>query len=175
MSVLITTSPSDLTAQERQCLYPIIVCEIQELRGWYPPHRFVLPSCCFHDLFEDFTIRPKWRRTIAGMGLAIIGNICRLMREAETSDPPHRYEPSLWLVMARGAEPIRLPWPGMDDDNLLLPLDGLTLDPDRLPFEPVMFLNDERHFQRRVDRLALMHRVEDMWVPFLEHRLETTV
>lgn len=126
--------------------------------------RYLLPSACFQDLFGV----PD--EELAGVGLAIIGNVCKLMREGESGRVPLRLTPTLQLRCAMGAEPIPVPWPGMPDDNPTLPL-----RPELMPFESAMFLTDDHDFKHRVDRMALMHRIEAIWVPWLKAKLFAVV
>lgn len=119
---------------------------------------YLMPSGCFHDLFSATD------QELAGMGLAIIGNLCKVMQEAEES--ALRLKPLLQLSLSAASDPIPLPWPGLPDDNPYLPM-----RPEVLPFEAVMFFNGDGHGQRRVDRMALMQRIEAMWVPYLKMKL----
>ena len=158
---MLLTCDNPLTALEKRTNYPVIQCEVQEIRtGNRRGGLFIFPAACFHDLLASS------KKELAGMGLSIIGNLCKLMREGETATPPRRFEPSLLLIRARGAESIRLPFPGMPDDN-----PSLELIPEALPFDEAMFLDADK-FRRRVDRLALMRRIEKTWVPHLKELLE---
>ena len=119
-----------------------------QARVW---HRFT-PGC-FHDLFSASD------QELAGMGLAIIGNLCRQVSSHQLST---QADAKLILKRAKAAEEIPLPWPGMPDTR------PLPLDLTELPFEFGMFLGDNEQFKKRVDRLQLMRRIEDVWVPHLK-------
>lgn len=115
-------------------------------------HRYVL--CCFHDLFSATD------QELAGMGCVIIGNLCRLVAQKELSS---QADARLELTLGKGAEPIALPWPAMPDAR------PLPLDLAALPFEWGMFLGDDDHkLKKRVDRMQLMHRIEETWVTHLK-------
>lgn len=113
--------------------------------------------CCFQDIFssDDFEL--------AGMGLAIIGNICQGIRNGNIL---MRYDALIQARTADGAEPIPLPWPGMPDDR------PLKLDLAQMPFDPVMFLDtSDYQFKTRPDRLAMLDRIQAIWVPCLKAKL----
>lgn len=148
---------------EDEAVYPVIECEITMKDGTIS--RF--PACCFHALTEEDD------EGLAGMGLAIVGNLCKLMREWELALADGEIQgplptASLWLRMdawQRDADRIPLPWPGMPDDNPILPF-----RPEELPFESEMFL-EEGKFKKRIDRLLLLARIRDTWVPYLKTKL----
>ena len=100
---------------------------------------------------------------LAGMGLAIIGNVCRQLAEGVVSPMA---DATLVLRLAPGVER-DVPWPGMPDDR------SVPLDLTQMPFEAAMFLGpQEGLYKQRVDRLSLMHRIETAWVPYLRQQLE---
>lgn len=125
------------------------------------PHQRVwhrLPGCSFHDFCSSTD------QELAGMGLAIIGNVCRMVASKALSTTA---DAKLLLKLIPGSEDLALPWPGMPDDRSRL------LDLAQLPFEFEMFLHDETHqFQKRVSRLDLMRRIEAVWVPHLKGLLQ---
>lgn len=116
-------------------------------------HRFA-PGC-FHDLFSATD------QELAGAGLCIIGNLCKGVAAKQISS---QCDARLELTLAKGAQPILLPWPGMPDAR------PLPLDLTELPFAFGMFLDDAQ-LKKRVDRLQLMSRIEDVWVSHLKHLL----
>lgn len=118
-----------------------------QLRVWHK-----MPWGCWHDLGS------ATEQELAGMGLCIIGNLCKGLASKQISS---HADARLELRQASLAAPIPLPWPGLPDAR------PLPLDLCQLPFEVEMFLNDEGHFTKRVDRLALMRRIETTWVPYL--------
>ena len=120
-----------------------------QLRVW---HRF--PSCCWHDL------RSATTQELAGMGLVIVGNLCRGVATKQIST---HADAKLVLQRAAPAPQLLLPWPGMPTDN-----PSCSLDLAQLPFQAAMFFHDEDgQFKHRVDRLALMNRIGILWVPYL--------
>lgn len=136
-------------------VYPVIQTEISEPST---QKLFFLPSGCFHDLSSEDD------EELAGMGLAIIGNVCKLMHEAFVRH--QEFEPSLWLKLVSwqsDKDRLPLPWPGMLNDDPTLPL-----QPGSLPFEEAMFLDDNKDFKHRVDRLVLMRRIQETWLPYLK-------
>lgn len=122
------------------------------LRVW---HKFA-PGC-WHDLWSSNELE------LAGMGLATIGNVCKWVADKQLST---QADAKLVLKLAAYGEEIRLPWPGMPDDR------PMPLDLTELPFEYGMFLGDDEHFKKRLNRLALMRRIEDVWVPHLQSLLK---
>lgn len=116
----------------------------------------LLPSCCFHDLTSADD------HELAGMGLAIIGNLCKTLGK-------DIYDVNLFakleLKMASYADPITCPWPGMPDDR------PLPLDLTQMPFNTAMFLDEKNQLQWRLDRIKLMHRIREVWVPWLRGKL----
>lgn len=143
---------------ESETIYPVLETELTEPRTG---RVYLMPSGCFQALTEEDD------EELAGMGLAIVGNVCKLMREAELTE--RELEPRLWLRMFRGqrdADRIPLPWPGMPDDNPTLPF-----RPEALPFESAMFLGDDQEFNKRVDRLTLLARIKEVWMPYLKTQL----
>ena len=124
-----------------------------QARVW---HKFA-PGC-WHDLFSASD------HELAGMGLAIIGNLCKAVSDKRLSTDA---DAKLVLRLASYADDINLPWPGMPDAR------PVPLDLCQLPFEFEMFLHDEtKQFQKRVHRLDLMRRIEDTWVVHLKGLLE---
>ena len=117
-------------------------------------HRF--SPGCFHDLFADD--EAEW----AGMGLCIIGNICKALgRDQISADADAKLE----LQIAPGSDAIPMPWPGMPDDR------PIPLDITKLPLDSAMFIADDKTFKYRADRLALMRRIHFIWVPWLQGKL----
>ena len=98
---------------------------------------------------------------VAGMGLAVIGNLCKLLARGAISPMA---DAALHLRVARVAPEIVCPWPGMPDAR------PLPLDLMQMPFDTEMFLADDQ-FTHRVNRLALMRRIKDVWVPWLKKTL----
>src|SRR3990167_19991 len=140
---------SNLT-QEPTLIWPILETSVKR-RGLY--HNWlVVTDCCFHDLFEAHT------GELAGMGLAIIGNLMKRVGRGELS---MRDECKLELIRGPGAEPIQCPWPGLPNDA------ALSLDFEELPWDSVMFLGEKGNFKFRMDRLRLMQRIEAIWCPWL--------
>jgi len=116
---------------------------------------------CWHELWS------ATNQELAGMGLAIIGNLCRAVAAKALST---RADAKLILKLGKAGEEIPLPWPGMPDDR------PVPLDLTELPFQFEMFLHDEtKQFQKRVHRLQLMQRIEDVWVPHLTGLLKVRV
>ena len=108
---------------------------------------------CFHDLSVESD------QELAGMGLAIIGNLCKLVASKQLST-----QADAKLVWKRGQSDVErcLPWPGMPNDQ------PVPLDLCELPFDVAMFLHTEdTQFKQQVDRWALMRRIEAVWVPHL--------
>lgn len=133
--------------------YPIIECGY-DFRG----ESFYLPQCCFHDLFEaDLN---EW----AGMGLAIIGNVVKMIQAKQI---PMGSRLWLRLKLSEYEKPISLPWPGMPTDEPNLPAGGFFLDPEKLPFDFAMFIDDKGDGKKRIDRLELMSRIKNVWVQHL--------
>lgn len=124
-----------------------------QLRMW---HKF--RDGCWHDLWSDTD------QELAGMGLAIIGNVCKAVASKQLST---QADAKLILQLASHGEEIPLPWPGMPDDR------PVPLDLTQLPFQFEMFLHDEsKQFQKRIHRLDLMRRIESVWVPHLHALLK---
>jgi len=131
-------------------VYPILNTMVK-LPGLGQPWYYVT-DCCFHDLFEAH------EGELAGMGLAIIGN---LMKRIGNGTLTQRHEVRLELILAQGAEPIRCPWPGMPDDS------NIVLDYSELPWDSTMFLSADNKFKYRIDRLKMMHRIQNIWTAWL--------
>jgi len=126
------------------------------LRVW---HR--LPQGCWHDLWNAND------QELAGLGLATIGNVCKAVADKRLST---RADAKLVLKLAKIGEEIPLPWPGMPDDR------PVPLDLAELPFQFEMFLDaDDEHFKKRVHRLDLMRRIEEIWVVHLKDLLKVKV
>lgn len=138
-----------------QRVYPLLQVRALDLAD---EREFLLSSCCFHDFWSSD------HGELAGMGLAIIGNTVKFLREAEKQG--RRFCVFCEFVAGPGVRPVPAPWPGMPDDNPMLPL-----SPEELPFESAMFFDDEQHLKKRVDRLALMARIEAVWVPWLRAKM----
>src|SRR3990167_6471374 len=116
--------PFDPPAPPPERLYPLLNCLVK-LPGLMQPWHYVTENC-FHDLFEAH------EGELAGMGLAIIGNLMTRIHRGTLST---RHEARLELVLAPGDLPIRCPWPGLPDDRELI------LDYAQLPWDSVMFLD----------------------------------
>lgn len=99
---------------------------------------------------------------LAGMGLALIGNVCRRLATRQVTPEA---DATLTLRLAPGVSRT-LPWPGMPTDA------PLPLDLTQLPFDTAMFLgNDDQKLRYRLDRVALMQRIQAVWVPALKAAL----
>ena len=133
--------------------YPIVECGY-----FFRGEEYYLPQCCFHDLFESDL------NEIAGMGLAIIGNVVKMV-QAKLIPMGAR----LWLraKFSEYDKPTNLPWPGMPNDDPNLPASGFYLDPTNLPFDFAMFIDENGNGGKRIDRLELMRRIHDVWVPHI--------
>ena len=131
--------------------YPALVALVTDREGAWDQ----IEGCCFHDLLcaDD--------HELSGMGLAIIGNLCKLLARGAISPMA---DAALHLRVAAGAPEIVCPWPGMPDSR------PLPLDLTQMPFDATMFLTGDQ-FTHRVNRLALMRRIEDVWVPWLKKTL----
>ena len=124
-----------------------------QARVW---HKFV-PGC-WHELFSASD------HELAGMGLAIIGNLCKAVSDKRLSTDA---DAKLVLRLASYADDIKLPWPGFSNDR------QITLDLCQLPMDVAMFLHDEDgQFKKRIDRLELMRNIENTFVPHLKALLE---
>lgn len=151
--MLITTTEGTSTGIQ----FPVLEVVVSLSKNGYEAFA-VLPSCCFHDLIGA----PD--EELAGMGLAIIGNLCKSLEREQLFDRDTSAE--LHLRMSPKAEPIKCPWPGMPDDR------PAPLDLTQMPFESAMFLGgDDQQLKRRVDRLQLMNRIQSVWVPWLRSKL----
>lgn len=117
---------------------------------------WMIPSCCFHDLWSA----PD--EELAGMGLAILGNLVKYCHADLYNE---RLGATLLLKRHPEDAGVTCPWPGMPDDR------PLPLDLMQLPFDAAMFL-DDANFTTRVDRLALMARIEAVWVPWLKSQMQ---
>lgn len=114
---------------------------------------------CFHDLAVESD------QELAGMGLAIIGNLCKLVASKQLST-----QADAKLIWKRGHTDVErlLPWPGMPNDQ------PVPLDLCELPFDSAMFLHTEdTQFKQQVDRWALMRRIEEVFVPHIRWLLHT--
>lgn len=138
-------------------IYPVIETTLRYKRGSYEVE-YLVPSCCFHDLLNV----PDGE--LAGMGLSIIGNLCRLLDRDIYDDCLFA---SLQLRYSRDSKPVDCPWPGMPDDR------AVPLDLTKMPFESGMFLgSDDNLFKYRPDRLQMLARIEEVWVPWLRERIK---
>ena len=154
-----TTATSQPT-QERPdvgVIYPSLETTLVYRPPGRSPSVYYVPSCCFHDL------RSATSGELAGMGLAIIGNLCKLLGR-DVYNPI--IDASLRLTWAARDKGIRCPWPGMPDDR------PMELDLTQLPFEVAMFVDDDGGIKHRPARLDLMLRIEQVWVPWLLSQLE---
>lgn len=118
---------------------------------------WVVPSCCFHDLASEND------EHLAGMGLAILGNVVKLCQG-------DLYDEALGATLRLRRYPadkgVECPWPGMPDAA------PLPLDLMRMPFDGAMFLDEPAEkFTHRVDRLQLLARINEVWVPWLRSQL----
>ena len=158
MSVLIQADSTDLTGTQ----YPVLNCLVKR-KGLWHPWQYVT-AACFHDLFDSYDGLNGWHTgELAGMGLAITGNLMRMIGRGELGSQD---EARLELLLAKGAEPIRCPWPGMPNDQDLL------LDFEQLPWDSTMFLGERGDLKRRMNRLRLMWRIEKIWTPWLIGQLD---
>lgn len=114
-----------------------------------------LESCCFHDLM---TVSDE---ELAGMGLAIIGNLCKQLSKDIFNQSIFA---SLTLKRSAQDDGIACPWPGMPDDS------PVPLDLTQMPFQSAMFL-DADQLKWRVDRLQLMNRIQAVWLPWLKGKM----
>lgn len=135
--------------------YPVIDCLVTDARGRAWNNWSYLQNACFDDLFSAD------EGELAGMGLAIIGNLCKAL-DAKLISP--QADAELHLRFAKDAVHILCPWPGMPDAR------PVPLDLTQMPFDPLMFLDAEQ-FRWRVNRMELMHRIESVWVPWLKGTL----
>lgn len=122
------------------------------LREW------IVSECCFHELTTADD------RDLAGMGLALMGNLIKTLGR-------NLYDEALGAVLLLKRHPrdagLVCPWPGMPDDR------PVPLDLTQFPFETAMFLDDDGNGKHRVDRLQLLARIHDVWVPWLHAQLLT--
>ena len=116
----------------------------------------LISSCCFQDL-----LNPEYDDTdLAGMGTAIIGNVCKMLKGGDVSEDR---DLEIHLQMDQEAKPVKLPWPGMPDDG------PVPLNVDKLPFDAVPFYEKEDgKFKRLIDRQGMMMRIRELWVPHLK-------
>lgn len=115
----------------------------------------LIGPCTFHSIAKRGTDRTDF----TGMGLTIIGNMVRGLKSGEI-DRDWVYRIS--FILAPGAKPVILPWPGMDTDA------PLPLDLDKLPFDYSMFLDPVTKWANRyVDRMKLFDRIGKVWTPFV--------
>lgn len=116
---------------------------------------YVLPSCCFHDLMDESD------EHLAGMGLAMLGNLIKVIGK-------DLYDQTLSAQLLLKRYPtdtgIECPFPGMPDDR------PIPVDLTQLPFQTGMFLQDDT-LKHRLDRWALMARVQEVWVPWLKRQM----
>lgn len=133
-------------------VYPIIECGY-DFRG----ESYYLPQCCFHDLFEDDL--NEW----AGMGLAIIGNVIKMVQAKQIPMGARLWLKIRFHDLDRGKA---LPWPGMPTDDKNLP-GGFFLDVEKFPFDYAMFVGENGDIKKRIDRLELMRRIREVWVPHI--------
>lgn len=147
--------------ETQEVLYPVLETRLFYARGTPGERVYVMPSGCFHGL-TDPTLNPH---ELAGMGLAIVGNLVQLVRQDVLSGA---VEPELVILAAPGAPAQVCPWPGMPDDR------PLPLDLEALPWDSSMFLrtDDELETRKRLLRWQLMRRIEDVWVPWLQGWLQ---
>ena len=146
-------------AANPQTIYPVLeVIATKRVSGF--DQEFYLTDCCFGELMDaDY-------HDLAGMGLAIIGNV---MKHIGQHDLSTRDAVRLDLIMVKGATPISCPWPGMPNDR------PLPLDYEKLPWDSTMFLGDKGDFKFRMKRWLLMARIESTWVPWLLGKLKVVV
>ena len=142
-------------SSEQVVIYPILETRLTyhadgKVKEW------LVPSCCFHDLASA----PD--RELAGMGLAIIGNIVKHVGKDIYNEA---LDAKLLLKRYPTDTGIELAWPGMPNDA------PLPLDLIQMPFDVSMFIDDDGKGTHRIDRLALMRRIEVIWVPFLKEKL----
>lgn len=129
-------------------LYPVLTYSVLE-------HGQTIAIDGFHD-FASST-----EDELAGMGLAIIGNICRGLYD-------HKFSPMADATITLSLDAtttIPCPWPGMPTPGPV-PLD-LTL----MPFDTTMFITTQGTIQQKVDRWALMRKIKEVWVPWLTSQL----
>lgn len=100
---------------------------------------------------------------LAGMGLAIVGNVIKFVQSGKI--PIGSYF-NLVLKLSKDSDPIPLPWPGMKNANPRLLHGGKYFLPEELPFDFTMFIDDEGNVKKRIDRLELLRRIEDVWAPY---------
>ena len=120
---------------------------------------WLMANCCFQDLmdpiYNDFEL--------AGMGVAIIGNICQAIQSGAL---PMRCDAVMQIRHGENSPPIPMPWPGMLDDK------PVKLNLADMPFDPTMFLDTSKYqFKTRIDRLALVDRVQATWLPYLKSKI----
>lgn len=137
--------------------YPIIQCVIEDPKT---QTQWLLTSCCFQGLLDENEFDDV---TLSGMGLTIIGNICKNLKNGLLK---WHYNAHLYLIPNIGADPIEMPWPGMPDDG------PVPLDLAKLPFDTTMFLDtDDVTFKRLPDRQKTMDRIGLVWLPWLKQKL----
>lgn len=137
-------------------VYPVLEVYFKHPRSC---RTFVARNCCFHDLLGAGVDDQE----LAGMGLCIIGNVCKML---DLSIIDMAMDAFIQIRHSSGSDPVAIPWPGMPGGE------AVPLDLARMPFDPTMFLDPEDHtFKRRPDRLQLMNRIEAVWVPALKHAL----
>ena len=139
-------------------IYPVLQTELVWREGTPSQRTYLVPSCCFHDLLTAPSDE------LAGVGLVIIGNLCRMLQQGELADTPN-LTAHLWLKHGPGDHGIELPWPGLADDT------PMALDLAKMPWDSTMFADEHGTFRYRVNRLSLMARIEDVWVAHLERLL----
>ena len=136
-------------------VYPILEAHLTYAKDG-KVKEWVVPSTCFHDLWSSDD------GELAGMGLAILGNVIQHVK-GDLYD--EALGAQLYLKRYPGDKGIECPWPGMDDDR------PLPLDLMKLPFESAMFLNHQGDAKKHVDRLTLMARIRETWVPWLRNQM----
>lgn len=117
---------------------------------------WVVDEACWHDLLSATD------QELAGMGLHTLQTLVRLLGK-------DIYDQALGAKLLLKRWPtdagMECPFPGMPDDR------PVPLDLTQFPMDVAMFHTGDGYFQKRVDRLALMHRIEAVWVPWLTSAL----
>lgn len=137
--------------------YPVLETVLEDPRTG---KAWLVPQCCFGDLLAKEGCDDL---DLAGMGEAIIGNICQGLHMGTIQMHFNAY---LNLRLAEGAENIPLPWPGMPDDSVI------PLDLCKMPFETEMFLDtSESRYKYRLNRQQMVLRIQANWVPYLKAKM----
>ena len=137
--------------------YPVIETVLEDL---WTGKAWLVPQCCLGDLLAEEGCDDL---DLAGMGEAIIGNICQGLHMGTIQ---MHYNAYLNLRLAEGADNIPLPWPGMPSDDVI------PLDLCKMPFDSGMFLDaSENKFKFRLDRQQMVLRIQANWVPFLKAKM----